>query len=99
MNPENDQNPQYRLMVYRLYTKGYYSNHEVKPLELEWADKSRKPFKYNTVECFGPYDRLREAKAQYTREANWSHNAEAVLGVIQISEPQVWNNSTIAGEK
>jgi hypothetical protein len=100
MNPENDANPQYRLLVYKLHTKGYYAGKEVKPLDIQWADNARtKPFLYNTMECYGPYDRLREAKAQYTREVGWSHNAEHVLGVIQISEPQVWNNSTIAGEK
>lgn len=91
MDTANDENPQYRLIVLGLHKDGYYSQNPVKPFDMQWADKASKPLLYNTLDCYGPYDRLREAKAQFTRAARWSRAAE-IHGIIQICEPIVWNS-------
>lgn len=91
MNIEADGTPQYRLIVLGLHKDGYYAKNPVEPFDMEWADKHAKPLLYNTLDVFGPYDRLREAKAQFTRVARWNR-ADELHGVIQICEPIIWNS-------
>lgn len=92
MSPERDGQPQYRVVVLKLYKQGRFaSNAEVKPFDMTWEDPNHGPILYTHMECYGPYDRLREAKAQGTREVKWSH-ADSTHVIFQICEPAVWTN-------